>query len=407
LYQSLDAKAVLRHVDCVEDQDSLRRQVTEAGLVAFVGDGSILPRASGNSDAPMDAQQAIKFQSPPSLQRQFALPHRGTVTGMAIPQGITLIVGGGFHGKSTLLQALQLGVYNVIPGDGRELVVTDASAVTIRAEDGRSVESVDISPFINNLPFGKQTTDFSTPDASGSTSQAANILEALEMGAKTMLIDEDTAATNFMVRDKRMMQLVASHKEPITPYIAKVRQLSRDGVSSIMVIGGCGDYFDVADLVIMQENYAASDVTQQASLLKQPLPDEGSFGKLAKRAPQSDTINAAREGDRPGHEKVAINGKHMIRFGDLEIGLESVHQLADKSQTRAIGDALILARDSYMDGRTPLSEVLDKLERRFDEQGLDALMPGRFIGNYARPRRYEMGMAINRLRSIKFKQVRG
>jgi predicted ABC-class ATPase len=296
-------------------------------------------------------------------------------------------------------------VYNVIPGDGRELVVTDDTAVTIRAEDGRSVEGVDISPFINNLPFGKQTNDFSTPDASGSTSQASNILEALELGSKVMLIDEDTAATNFMVRDRRMMSLVAPSKEPITPYISKVRQLSRAGVSSIMVIGGCGDYFDVADLVIMQENYAASDVTAKAMELAQPLDDAGNFGEIAQRAPQSGTINAAREGDRPGQEKVSAATAHVIRFGDIDIGLESIHQIADKSQTRAIGDAILLCRDAFMDGRTPIGEVLDKLEKKMDEAGLDALQSGRYIGNYARPRRYEIGMAINRLRSIKFKQV--
>ena len=151
------------------------------------------------------------------------------------PQGITLIVGGGFHGKSTLLNALEAGVYNHKPNDGRELVITDPDVVKIRAEDGRSVSGVDISPFINNLPFGQETTQFSTENASGSTSQAANIMEALECEELLrMLVDEDTAATNFMIRDQRMQQLIAKDKEPITPFIDRVRQLYNEhNVSTI------------------------------------------------------------------------------------------------------------------------------------------------------------------------------
>lgn len=304
---------------------------------------------------------------------------QGTVTGMGVKEGITLIVGGGFHGKSTLLQALQMGVYDHIPGDGRELVVTDSDAVTIRAEDGRSVVNCDISPFISNLPFGRTTNQFSTPDASGSTSQAANILEALEIGAKVLLIDEDTAATNFMVRDQRMMQLVARDKEPITPFIHKVRALRRDyQVSTVLVIGGCGDYFDVADCVIMQENYASRDVTSEAKALARDMPDDLPFGKIVARMPLKDGVSALREGDRPGMEKVSVGGKHEVRFGDHEINLHALHQIGHISQTRAIGDAIIAARNNYMDGNTTLSVLLDKLQEKISKEGLDALNPGRF-----------------------------
>jgi predicted ABC-class ATPase len=205
------------------------------------------------------------FASPPSLRRTFELPNRGPTAGMAIGAGVTLIVGGGFHGKSTLLQALEVGVYDSVPGDGRELVVADKDAVKIRAEDGRPIAAVDISAFIGALPFGQPTDDFSTADASGSTSQAANILEALEVGAKVLLVDEDTAATNFMIRSAAMARLVAGPKEPITPFIAKVRPLAeKRGVSSILVIGGAGDYFAVADRVIMMDCYQPKDVTAEA-----------------------------------------------------------------------------------------------------------------------------------------------
>ena len=406
LYAAHKPADVTLWCNTVEDTRALRAALRERKLVAFVGDGAILPRAAGNSDVPMPSG-AVPFQAPASLSVSVTLPHRGVVTGMGVPEGISLIVGGGFHGKSTLLQALQLGVYDHIPGDGRELVVCDADAVTVRAEDGRSVVNCDISPFISNLPFGRRTNEFSTTDASGSTSQAANILEALECGAKVLLIDEDTAATNFMVRDERMMQLVAKDKEPITPFIHKVRAMRRDcGVSTILVIGGCGDYFDVADCVIMQENYTSRDVTHEAKALARPLPADPPFGHVAARVPQREGVSAVREGDRPGMEKVSIGGKHEVRFGDQEINLHALHQIADKSQTRAIGDAIIAARNGFIDGNADLKTVLKKLDDKISREGLDALNPGRFIGNYARPRRYEVAAAMNRLRSVTFSQAR-
>ena len=175
---SLDPTHLQQHVDSVEDQHWLQGQLESHGLVAFVRNGAILPRSSGVDDLPMKESTAVPFQSPKELEVSFDLPNLGTkVSGMGIPKGVTLICGGGFHGKSTLLQALQQGIYCKIPGDGREFCVTSSNAAKIRAEDGRCVASVDISPFINNLPFEKDTTNFSTPDASGSTSQAANIVE--------------------------------------------------------------------------------------------------------------------------------------------------------------------------------------------------------------------------------------
>ncbi|CAE7711012.1 unnamed protein product, partial [Symbiodinium pilosum] len=267
-YKSLDTAALKSHIEAVEDQDALRKLLPGMGLVAFVGNGAILPRKSGVDDRPMtkkDSPDLVTFESPASMEVTLSLPHAGDVIGMGIQKGVTLIVGGGFHGKSTLLQALQLGIYNKVPGDGREHVVCDPHAVKIRAEDGRSVKSTDISPFINNLPFGKQTQQFSTGDASGSTSQAANIIEALEIGCSTLLVDEDTCATNFMIRDEKMKALVAPDKEPITAFVCKVRSLLEEhGVSTVLVVGGSGDFFSVADSVIMMDEYVAKDVTKRA-----------------------------------------------------------------------------------------------------------------------------------------------
>ncbi|MEM1310288.1 MAG: ABC-ATPase domain-containing protein, partial [Cyanobacteria bacterium P01_H01_bin.153] len=264
LFSQLDAAAVQSHCDCAEVADTLRQQLRDRQLVAFVADGAILPRQSGVNERPLQSG-ARPFQSPESLQVQLALPNGKSVTGMGIPRGITLIVGGGYHGKSTLLRAIEAGIDNHIPGDGREQVVTDAAAIKVRAEDGRSVAGVNISPFINHLPQGRSTTQFSTQDASGSTSQAASIVEAVEAGATVLLIDEDTSATNFMIRDRRMQALIAKDREPITPFVDKVRQLKADyGISTILVMGGSGDYFDVADTVIALDNYQPQDVTTQA-----------------------------------------------------------------------------------------------------------------------------------------------
>ncbi|HVY55125.1 MAG TPA: ABC-ATPase domain-containing protein, partial [Thermodesulfobacteriota bacterium] len=256
IFGNLDEDALYEHIETAEDADFLRNEIEGLGCVSFIADGSILPRASGIDPRPMSAGDAVPFLSPPTLRMDVELPNRGQITGMGIPKGITLIVGGGYHGKSTLLEAVSEGIYNHVPGDGREFVVTNPNAVRIRAEDGRRIEKVDISPFISNLPFGKDTKSFSTEDAGGSTSQAANILESLEAGAHALLIDEDTSATNFMIRDHRMQELVSKDREPITPFIDMVRSLYTDQrVSTVLVMGGSGDYFDVADHVISMTEY--------------------------------------------------------------------------------------------------------------------------------------------------------
>jgi predicted ABC-class ATPase len=383
VFESLDERAVRCHADVVEDQHWLRGQLAARGLVAFVGDGALLPRRSGVDPRPM-GKGAVPFRSPPSLATDFTLPNGGRVTGAGIPEGVTLIVGGGYHGKSTLLSAIELGVYDHPPDDGRELVVTVPDAVKIRAEDGRAIRGVDISPFIDGLPFGKDTSDFSTDDASGSTSQAANIAEALEYGTSLLLIDEDTSATNFMIRDHRMQELVA------------------------VVVGGVGDYFDVADTVIMMDSYEPADVTDRATAIARKYAAErtaeggDAFGRVTPRAPQPGSLDP-RRGKRP--EKVDAKGRSTILFGRTAIDLSAVEQLVSVSQTRAIGDALVLAKKRFMDGERTVSEVLDALEGELDRGGLDAL--SRFpTGSYARPRRQEIAQALNRLRTIAVRQVR-
>ncbi len=402
-----NSSSLYRHIKVNEDQDDLRSKLPSQRLVAFVANGSLLPRVSGVDNSPMSREEAVIFKSPPSLETTITVRNRGEVTGMGIRKGVTLIVGGGYHGKSTLLRAIELGVYNQLPGDGREYVATIPEAVKIRAEDGRYIEKVDITPFISNLPLGKSTADFSTDDASGSTSQAANIIEALEVGARLLLIDEDTSATNFMIRDHRMQQLVAKEKEPITPFIDKVRFLAEElGVSTIVVIGGSGDYFDVADCVIKMEDYLPYDVTPEASAIaekyKAERKKEGgeSFGVVnMNRIPLRESINPSR-GRR--EVKVGAKGMHTISFGRQTIDLGAVEQIISTSQTRSIADIIVYARSRYMDDRQSLQKVIGLVMKDIETKGLDIISPYP-VGNYALPRPFEVAAAINRLRGLRIR----
>jgi len=379
------------------------------GLVSFVADGSVLPRRSGVDPRPMDRGRAVPFRSPPSMRVELDTPNHGTLTGMGIGEGVTLIVGGGYHGESTLLSAIQNGVYNHIPGDGREFVVSLESAVKIRAEDGRRVEKVDISPFISELPGGVDTREFSTENASGSTSQASNIMEALEAGATLLLMDEDTSATNFLIRDRRMQELVPKEIEPITPFIDKVRQLYRErGVSTILVLGGSGDYLDVADRVICMVEFLPQDLTERAREVAERYPSgrrfEGGevFGEVSERIPVKESFDPSR-----GRKAVKIKakGEDTILFGREEIDLSSVEQIVDTAQTRAIGDAIYYST-RYMDGRRSLREVVERVVDDVRREGLDVIGP--FVsGAYAAFRGVDLAAAINRLRSLKVKQKKG
>ena len=404
--RSLDEGALRRHVEVAEDQEALRDMLRELKLVAFVAEGAVLPRRSGVDDRPL-TQGVVPVEVPFELEVTVELPNRGPVRGMGIPEGVTLIVGGGFHGKSTLLKALERGVYNHIPGDGREYVVTDHGAVKIRAEDGRYIEQVDISPFIAGLPFGKDTCSFSTENASGSTSQAANIMEALEVGARVLLIDEDTSATNFMIRDERMQALVAKEKEPITPFVDKVRKLYTDlGVSTVLVMGGSGDYFEVASTVIMMDNYRPRCVTERAKEIARRYTsrrrDEGgeTFGRVTPRAPLPESFDPSR-GRR--EVKIEAKGLHHILYGTTSIDLSALEQLVDQSQTRALGAMIHRYATRYADGNRTLREGLELLMKEVEEGGLDCLLPHK-VGNLAMPRVFELAGAINRMRTLKVRQ---
>ena len=393
----LDLDALRRHCDAVEDQVALREQLAERDCVAFIGEGAVLPRRSGIDDRPL--ADAIPLQSPDSLRITLAAPNAGEIEGLGVPRGITLVVGGGFHGKSTLLGALETGVYDHVPGDGREQVVTDPGAVKIRAEDGRAVSGVDLSPFINHLPFGKPTEAFYTDLASGSTSQAAALQEALEAGARTLLVDEDTSATNFMIRDERMQALVAKDNEPITPFVDRIREL-RDGlgVSTVLVMGGSGDYFDCADTVIQMHDYAPVDVTDKAREIAashvtgRQEEKESELASPRRRRLDSRTVDPR---NRKGRPKIQARGRDTLVFGEGAIDLRAVEQIVDASQVRAIGRLLAAMAEEGGPIDDPVAWVEQRLEGAVDS------LASRPDGDLARPRTAEVMAALNRLRGVR------
>ncbi|MDE2980600.1 MAG: ABC-ATPase domain-containing protein [Gemmatimonadota bacterium] len=393
---------IARHAEANEDADFLRRQLDAHGLVAFLADGALLPRRSGIDDRPLSGDRATPFESPSSLRVTLERPNGPPVTGMGIPRGVTLLVGGGYHGKSTVLDAVARGVYNHRPGDGRELVVTDPTAMRVQAEDGRSVTGVDISPFIGKLPGGQDTTAFSTPNASGSTSQAAAIVEALEAGSRLLLIDEDTAATNFMIRDRRMQALVKSDDEPITPFIDRVRALYENtGTSTVLVIGGSGDYLDVADRVLAMIRYRPHDVSTAAQdvAAAHPTGRVASRGGVAwpsrHRFPDPGSVSP-RRGRR--QQYIKVRDRRTVDFGTDRIELGGVRQIVSRSQTRAIALALSHARKLMGEGMA-VEDILDSLGDTLERRGLDVLDPSR-RGDLAVPRIQDVAAALGRLRTL-------
>lgn len=400
-YRALDEKAVRRNKELSEDQYFIREELSRLHLAAFVANGSILPRESGISDRPM--KDAVPFASPVSMEVTLDLPYHGSLSGMGIPQGITLIVGGGYHGKSTLLKALELGVYNHIAGDGREYVITDSTAMKIRAEDGRSIKQTDISMFISNLPNKKDTVHFCTEDASGSTSQAANVIEAMETGTKLLLIDEDTSATNFMIRDELMQRVVHRKSEPITPFIDRVQELSENrGISTILVAGSSGSYFHKADHIIQMDHYLPKDITEFAKkeAAAFPLPEEPVSPAMDPSYARTVRTDAAfRKNDRI---KIKTQGKDSVVINRDTIDLRYVEQLTDTEQLATLGQLMKYAQLHLFDNRKTLGDAAEELWNILDQKGLPAVCAGSYVpGGYAMPRKQEIYACLNRCRTLK------
>ncbi|MCQ1059120.1 P-loop domain-containing protein [Photobacterium sp. DNB23_23_1] len=387
-----------RHCETVEDQVALRKQLADKGLMAFVADDSVLPRLAGNSDSPL--ADAIPFVSPENLAIELEAPHRGKIRGMGVPKGITMIVGGGFHGKSTLLNAIESSVYDHVPGDGREYIVTEESASKIRAEDGRCVHNVDLTPYISNLPMGKDTSMFSTQNASGSTSQASWLQESIESGSNALLIDEDTSASNFMIRDERMQALIAKNDEPITPLVDRI-SLLRDqlDVSVLLVMGGSGDYLDVADTVIQMHNYQAIDVTEKAKEVVTSHPTRRQLeGSTEITRPRTRKLNRAglKAQLEDGKFRIQVKDKTSMRFGREQIDLQALEQVADSSQLHAIGWLWFQIAQGKGWEKAPSKAFAQMLAS--DEWF--RTMPN--YGDIAKPRVIEVMAVLNRMRKSEF-----
>lgn len=399
-YKAVCQEDLIRDIHLSDDQQYIREQLPSLGLCAFVANGSILPRESGVSQKPM--KDSVPFVSPETYQITLTPPHCGSITGMGIPKGITLIVGGGYHGKSTLLKALELGIYNHIAGDGREYVITDDTAVKLRAEDGRSIRRTDISLFINDLPNGKDTTSFSTEDASGSTSQAANTIEAIESGTSLFLIDEDTSATNFMIRDELMQRVVSRHQEPITPLIERIRYLyDSHGISSVLVAGSSGSFFHTADHIIQMENYRPKDITEAAKTAAKDFPAVS----IPKEAPHFPDFvrcfspNKRLLGDR--RVKIKVFGKDSVSINKETIDLRYVEQLADPEQTASLGYAFLYAQLHIMNGKKTLGQVADEIMEQIRRHGLIFISGSSYPRTgLAMPRKQEILACINRYRKL-------
>lgn len=400
IYNNINIKALNDKLKLLEDQEFIRKQLKDKKLIAFIANNSILPRESGISQKPL--KDGKKFISPKELEVEFNTPNRGLIKGMGIPEGITLIVGGGYHGKSTLLKALELGVYNHIEGDGREFVITDNTALKVRAEDGRAITKTDISLFINNLPNGKDTKKFYTENASGSTSQAANIIEGIESGTKLFLIDEDTSATNFMIRDSVMQQLVSKDKEPITPFIDVARSLYKQkGISTILVAGSSGDFFDIADLVIQMDNYEPYEVTKKAKALSRGITNVNENLKVDidfNRVILKGTIESSPKG-----VKVKTLGKDGISINKENIDLRAVEQIVDNEQLNTIGAIMKYAENKLMGKNLTLAQIVDNITEELKNNliGIENIKGG--YGSFAIVRKQEIMCAYNRYRKIKIR----
>lgn len=397
LFCNIHQKKLQSAIELADDRKYIREQMEKEGIIAFVANGSILPRESGVSERPM--KNAVPFRSPETMEVTWNLPHRGSLSGMAIREGVTLIVGGGYHGKSTLLQTLEKSVYPHIQEDGREYVVTNPSAVKIRSEDGRSIYHKNISMFIRNLPNGRDTADFSTLDASGSTSQAANVVEAVESGSRVLLIDEDTSATNFMIRDELMERVVAAGKEPIVPFIKRVRGMYRQaGVSTVLVAGSCGAFFHVADTVIQMDGYLPKEITQEAKREAAAFPlqfdceTEMGFQNTEKEIafPKADTRRKERG------SKIKVIGTDGFSINKENIDLRYLEQIMDSEQMMAIAAILDGMQQEFAGKKMKLSQMAEIVMDRLEKQGFAGMPGGKRLTDMAMPRRYEVCGCVNR-----------
>lgn len=396
-----DRVSLAKVLDLSKRQQAIRAAIRDSEYCAFIANGSMLPRSKG-TDLPM--VKGVPFKSPEVDEIEIC-----GVLGMGIKRGVTVITGGGYSGKSTLIDAISAGIYDHCLGDGRELCITDDTAVTISAEDGRSIRHVNISPFIQGIPSA-DATDFSTDRASGSTSQAANIMEAVDNGARLLLIDEDRSATNFMIRDRMMRELIKN--EPIIPFTERVKELAEHGVSTILVIGGSGEYLSVADKIYMMEGFEPIDVTDKS---KEICVRNGSMQHNVPSADWSQARHFLSKGfdSHPngfGSERLSVLDLGVMMIGAEDIDLRGLHDIVTPRQLHALGFMLrSLMAENHVNSITRgqvtfnLAKMIDSLYEKITSEGIDTVYSSGFTTVqrfFDMPRKAELWSVINRLRRV-------
>ena len=412
-YKNYD-KAARQLLEKYSEIQNTRQQIknflAEKGCCVFINNGACLPRQSGVDDKPSSKDKTTRFQSPLSLQVNIPLADNKSIQGMVIREGVTCITGGGYHGKSTLLQAIQAGVYAHIPGDGREYIVTRDDAFFVSAEAGRSIKNVDISPFIGLLPNGISTQSFTTDNASGSTSQAANIVEAVQSGSGLLLFDEDSSACNFLIRDDLIKKVLGATADPIKPLYSSLRSFwQQKGISMIFVVGGLGAFLQKADLCLLMENYQCKDITVKVrKKLGKIIEDEDTaLSFFADRKLSADNFDPVYINQRLQKKiveriKPLRNAPRQLEYGMDLINLEALPQIAESAQVLSVGYCLLKIRAAMQTHESPeeISYCLDWLYQKLEKQGLSFLQPD-YPGMLSMPRKYEVTAAINRIRSLK------
>ncbi len=408
LYAGLNPSAVQRHCEAAEDYEAMRAELSVHGLVAFLADGAVLPREPG-TDRPL-LSRLVPLESPRELRVTLTPPHRGPVTGLGIPKGVTVILGHPLSGRSTLLRAVAAAVYPHLPGDGREYCVTVPDAVLVRAEPGRRVEGVDVSPLIEKLPGGEDPRRLREESASDLTAMAASVLEALEVGCSLLLVDEDSAAAALMGRDTLWTQIAPDAARQVASLAEVLRPLYEEhGVSSVIVTSRGSEYVPVADTVIALDGFRPRVVTTQAKQVASSRPPQAPrtrFGGVRHRVPLPESLAPLR-GRRLRAEPAADgprSHRRAVPLGRETVDLSAVEQLVDPAQARAIAAALVFAADRGLaDGARTVREIVGLIEMEITRAGLDVLVPDGPAGDLALPRRHELAAALNRLRTLRVK----
>ena len=400
-----DESALQEHYRVLAERKEILAQLESSGLCAFVPDGAILPRASGLSEMPLE--NAVPFVAPQEMAVTLNVCGR-EIRGMGIPKGITVITGGAFHGKSTLLQALTRAVYPHVPGDGREGIVIDESTLRVGVEDGRSVRGTDLSLFVRDLPGGVSTKDFNTLSASGSTSEAANLLEAMEAGARTFLIDEDSSAVNFLIRDVRVRKLLGDDREPLIPLTDRIREISANGFSFVLVAGACGDYLDLADNIVVMANYKAECAKTGDLAARNAAEPSGTAISMPSNRPFTAYMQPLQKSVRPTSQverqvKVKLAGDTLLQIGFLVSDTSRLNTLVDKQQRFGAGFLLLnLLQNAASNAESDdsISATIQKLYEKIQNVGFRNLPQG-MSREMSLPRVVDIACVAFRLRHAK------